>query len=90
MPKNGQGITYPLIKLVNGLSNGLTAGMMVLISMLLVFIAAFVLRFTILASLEEEIYEIGVMKAIGISDKDIEGKSKGKFTCDKLSVFKGL
>lgn len=72
MPKNGQAITYPLIKMVNGLSSGLTAAMMVLISILLIVIAVFVLKYTILAALEEEVYEIGVLKAIGISNKDIE------------------
>ena len=72
MPANGQGITYPLIKLVNALSSGLLAGAMILVSIILILIAALNLRFTILAVLEEEIREIGAMKAIGISNKDIK------------------
>lgn len=72
MPKNGQAITYPLIKMLNVLASGLTAGMMVLISALLIAIAVFILKYTILSSLEEDVYEIGVLKAIGISNKDIE------------------
>lgn len=71
MPVNGQGITYPLIKLVNSLASGLSAGAMILVSIILILIAAFNLRFTILAVLEEEIRQIGAMKAIGISDRDI-------------------
>lgn len=72
MPVNGQGITYPLIKLVNSLASGLLAGAMILVSIILILLAAFNLRFTILAVLEEEIHEIGAMKAIGISNKDIK------------------
>lgn len=72
MPKNGQAITYPLIKLVNALSGGLLAGMMIFVSFILILIAALVLKFTLLAGLEEEIHEIGVLKAIGISNKDIQ------------------
>lgn len=79
MPKNGQAITYPLIKLVNALSSGLTAGMLILISLVLILIAAVVLKYTILASLEEEIYEIGVLKAIGISDRDIQKQYVSKY-----------
>lgn len=72
MPKNGQAITYPLIKLVNSLSSGLLAGMLILISIVLMLIAALNLRFTILASLEEEIKDIGAMKAIGLSNKSVK------------------
>lgn len=71
MPKNGQAITYPLIKLINGLSGGLLAGMMILVSMILIVIAIMNLRFTILATMEEEQREIGTMKAIGFSKKDV-------------------
>ena len=72
MPVNGQGITYPLIKLVNSMASELLAGAMILVSIILILLAAFNLRFTILAVLEEEIHEIGAMKAIGISNKDIK------------------
>lgn len=72
MPANGQGITYPLIKLVNMLASGLLAGAMMLVSVVLILIAACNLRFTVLAVLEEEIREIGAMKAIGICNKEIQ------------------
>lgn len=71
MPKNGPAITYPLIKLVNGLSGGLLSGMMILVSFILIAIAVMNLRFAILATMEEEQKEIGTMKAIGFSKKDI-------------------
>lgn len=71
LPSNGQGITYPLIKLINALSSELLAGVMILISVLLILLAALNLSYTISAVLEEEIREIGAMKAIGICNKDI-------------------
>ncbi|WP_167954796.1 ABC transporter permease [Anaerosporobacter faecicola] len=79
MPVNGQGITYVMIKLVNSLASGLLAGAMIIISIILILIAAFNLRFTILAVLEEEIREIGAMKAIGISNKDINSMYRKKY-----------
>lgn len=71
MPVNGQAITYPLIKLVNGFSGGMLAGMMVLVSLILILIAVINLRFSILSTMEEEQKEIAMMKAIGFSKKDI-------------------
>lgn len=71
MPMNGQAITYPIIRLVSGLSDLLTVVLLVLVSVLLIFIAGLCLRFTILSVIEEDVTEIGVMKAIGLSFKDI-------------------
>lgn len=72
MPTNGQAITYPLIKLVDAIGDGLVAIVIILVSLLLICIAMLNLRFTILATLEEEVKEIGTMKAIGIANKDIK------------------
>ncbi|MBR3772453.1 MAG: FtsX-like permease family protein [Clostridium sp.] len=71
MPMNGQAITYPIIRLVSGLSDLLTVVLLVLVSVLLIFIAGLCLRFTILSAIEEDVTEIGVMKAIGLAFKDI-------------------
>lgn len=72
MPTNGQAITYTLIKLVDAIGDGMVAVVIILVSLLLICIAMLNLRFTILATLEEEIKEIGTMKAIGIPTKDIK------------------
>lgn len=71
MPHGGQAITYTLLKLVSGLPDLITVVILILVSILLMLIAALCLGFTILATLEEEVKEIGIMKAIGISFRDI-------------------
>ncbi|MEE0931184.1 MAG: ABC transporter permease [Acutalibacteraceae bacterium] len=71
MPINGQGLTYTIIRLISGLSDMLTVVLIVLVSLLLIFVAGLCLRFTILSTVEEDVREIGNMKAIGLPFKDI-------------------
>lgn len=63
---NGPTITYPLFRMMNGLSDGLMIAVILLISGLVVAIAFLCIRFTLLAKIEEDYREIGVMKAIGL------------------------
>jgi putative ABC transport system permease protein len=60
-----------LFRILNTLSDGLVAGVVILMSLLLIVIAILSLRFTLLATIEEDTREIGVMKAIGIARSDI-------------------
>lgn len=72
LPQNGQAVTYNLLMLANSFADGISAIVIMLVSFILVVIAGLNLRFTILATLEEEIREIGVMKAIGLLNKDVK------------------
>ena len=72
LPQKGPAIVYDLIILFNMLVDGIVAAVIILISLLLSLIALLCLRFTILSTIEEDYREIGVMKAIGISQKDIK------------------
>lgn len=71
MPKNGQAVTYSMIRMINAFSDGLVAVALVFVSLLLVAIALLNLRFVIRGTMEDEVREIGAMKAIGLPDKDI-------------------
>ncbi len=71
LPQKGPAVTFTLIRMVNALTDGLVAMVMIMVSLLLIVIALICLRFTMLATLEEDYREIGVMKAIGIHPKDI-------------------
>lgn len=51
----------------------LTIGIMVIVSICLILISFLVLSFTITFTLQEEYKEIGIMKAIGLKDKDVSG-----------------
>ena len=69
---NGPTITYPLFKMMNAISDGLMIAVILLVSALVVAIAFMCIRFTLLAKIEEDYREIGVMKAIGLRVSDIK------------------
>lgn len=66
LPQRGPAVDHQLFALLNGLSDGIVAVVVIIVSLLLLVIAMLCLRFTILASIEEDYREIGVMKAIGM------------------------
>ncbi|PKO19204.1 MAG: ABC transporter permease [Chloroflexi bacterium HGW-Chloroflexi-10] len=69
---NGPTITYPLFKTINAISDGLMIAVILLVSALFVAIAFMCIRFTLLAKIEDDYREIGVMKAIGLRVADIQ------------------
>ncbi|WP_306008027.1 ABC transporter permease [Bacillus sp. MMSF_3353] len=72
LPQKGPSITYSLFKTLNSLTDGIIAAVLIIISALLILIAILCIRFTIMTSMEEDYREIGVMKAIGITSKEIQ------------------
>lgn len=77
---NGPTITYPLFKMLNAISDGLMIAVILLISVLVVAIAFMCIRFTLLAKIESDYREIGVMKAIGLRVSDIKKIYLAKYT----------
>ncbi len=69
---NGPTLTYPLFRLFNGLSDGLMIAVILLVSALVIAIAFLCIRFTLLAKIEDDYREIGVLKAIGLRLDDIK------------------
>ncbi len=69
---NGPTLTYALFRIFNGLSDGLMIAVMLLVSALVIAIAFLCIRFTLLAKIEDDYREIGVMKAIGLRIEDIK------------------
>jgi putative ABC transport system permease protein len=69
---NGPTITYPLFRTLNGLADGLMIAVILLVSALVIAIAFLCIRFTLLAKIEDDYREIGVMKAIGLRVSDIK------------------
>lgn len=72
LPSKGPSVDYQLFKTLNALTDGIAAGVVIVLSLLLVTIAILCLRFTMLATIEEDYKEIGVMKAIGVAPADIK------------------
>lgn len=71
LPKNGQAVTYTMIFLLSALTDLLMAVVFMMAGALLIVIALVCLRYAVLAELEENMREIGTMKAIGIAKKGI-------------------
>jgi len=71
LPKLGPSVDESLFRTLNALTDGLLAAVILLVSFLIAAIAILCLRFTLLAAIEEDYREIGIMKAIGIGPKDI-------------------
>ena len=80
LPKNGQAVTISMIRLLNALGDGLVAVALVLGSLILVAVAVINLRFVIRGTLEDEVREIGAMRAIGIRHRQISALYLGKYT----------
>ncbi|MBP5413979.1 MAG: ABC transporter permease [Lachnospiraceae bacterium] len=68
---NGPTITYPLIKLMNALSDGIMILVILLVSIVVLIISILCIRYILLTELEKDMKQIGMMKAVGISRKDI-------------------
>lgn len=69
---NGPSVTYSLFRTMNAISDGMMIGVILLVSLLVVTIAFMCIRFTLLAKIEDDYREIGVMKAIGLRISDIK------------------
>lgn len=71
LPQNGQAVTYAIIFILSAFTDIVTIFALLFMSFLLILIAFICVRYTIMTALEEEIAEIGTMKAIGLPFKDI-------------------
>jgi putative ABC transport system permease protein len=77
---NGPTVTYALFQMMNAISDGMMMGVILLVSVLVVAIAFMCIRFTLLAKIEDDYREIGVMKAIGLRISDIKKIYLAKYT----------
>ena len=88
LPANGPIILGQFFLIFNALTDAAVAMVIILISLLLIMIAALCIRLTFLATMDEDMREIGVMKAIGISKKDIKKVYLNKYRI--MSVVAGI
>jgi putative ABC transport system permease protein len=88
LPSNGPIVLGQFFLIFNALTDAAVAMVIILISLLLIMIAALCIRLTFLATMDEDMREIGVMKAIGISKKDIKKVYLNKYRV--MSVVAGI
>ncbi|WP_306366650.1 FtsX-like permease family protein [Nocardiopsis sp. CC223A] len=79
LPGNGQAVTFAMIRLLNTFSDGLVATALVFASLLLITISLLNLRFVIRGTLEDQVRQIGAMKAIGIPGREISRLHLAKY-----------
>lgn len=72
LPANGPTVGAMVFMLFNAMSDVAIAMIIILISILLIIISAMCIKLSFLATMEEDLREIGVMKAMGITKKDIK------------------
>lgn len=73
LPANGPALTWPLFQMLSTVSDGIMIGVIVLISILVIFVAILCIRFSLLAKIEDDYREIGIMKGIGMQISHIRG-----------------
>lgn len=80
LPANGPPvISRPLLTMMNAVTDGMMIAVLILISILVIVVAFLCIRFTILAKIEEDYREIGVLKAIGLRANDIAKLYSAKY-----------
>lgn len=72
LPTNGPTITKPLITLMNAISDGMLIFVIFVVSIVIFLISILCIRFILLARIEKDKKEIGMLKALGINKKDIK------------------
>lgn len=80
LESNGPTLTYTLFKMINALSDGMMIIVILLCSILVLAIAFMCIRFTLLAKIEDDYREIGVMKAIGLRVSEVKKIYLAKYT----------
>ena len=73
LPANGPTVGAMVFMLFNAMSDVAIAMVIVVIGSLLIVISAFCIKLTFLATMDEDLREIGVMKAMGLCKRDIRG-----------------
>lgn len=72
-------VSYALVKLANAIADGIMIAVLMLISILVIIVTFLCIRFTLLAKVEEDYREIGVLKAVGLRVSHIKRLYMAKY-----------
>lgn len=70
-PANGPAITYPMFRIINSLTDGILIAILILAGGLVLAVALLCLRLGLLAKVEEDYVQIGIMKAVGLTSRQV-------------------
>lgn len=79
LESNGPSLTWSLFRLINSINDVITVVLFTLMSIIILLISLLCIRYTLLTAMEEDLHDIGVMKALGISNAHIRSIYLGKF-----------
>ena len=79
LPANGPAITKPLIRLMNALSDGMMILVIFLVSIVISLISVSCIYFVFALQMEKDKKEFGMLRAIGISKREIRKLYLGKY-----------
>lgn len=71
LPANGPAITKPLIRMMNALSDGMVILVIFIVSIVVLLISLLCIRFILLMRMEKDKKEVGMLKALGIGNREI-------------------
>lgn len=71
LPSNGPTITRPLIRMMNALSDGMMIFVIFLVSVIVLMISILCIHFILSIQTERDRKEVGMLKVLGISRKDV-------------------
>jgi putative ABC transport system permease protein len=71
LPSAGQLVDSATFQLLTMIGDGMVAAVVILVSVLLLVVGMLCLRFSFLTAVEQDRREIGVLKAIGVADRDV-------------------
>lgn len=72
LPRSGQLVDRGTFQILTMIGDGLVAGVIILVSLLLLVVGMLCLRFSFLTASEQDIREIGVLKAIGVPGRAVK------------------
>ena len=85
LPANGPTITSPLIKMMNALSDGMMILIIFLAGIVVLVISLICIRYIVLTGMEKDKKSAGMLKALGLSGKDIRKIFISKYVILSLS-----
>lgn len=86
LPANGPPpLTFTQVKMINGITDGIMIAILALIVILVTIVAFLCIRFTLMAKIEEDFKEIGVLKVVGLRISQIK-----KLYLAKYGVIAGV
>ncbi|WP_203567595.1 ABC transporter permease [Aestuariimicrobium ganziense] len=68
---NGPSLNWSMFRVVNSLNDAITAFLFTVMAFVIVLIAALCIRYTLLTTLEEDLGDIGVMRALGVRQRHV-------------------